>query len=283
MASSFLIMKPDVPEMALVVTVTAPATFDQDYPLAGSFNGAGHNYARLASAQNTLEIVFDLGTGNTRAIDHFIIGGVKSLRAIGVDRVLLQASTNGTLWFNQLGTTASFLSKTLNGPNLDTVIFTPTYNSDVVQTAGSYRYFKVIIQKTSGGVTIPFSFSKLYFGAAFDMDKEPDNYDIEALDEGSDTWKYPRGHTIVSKAFYPRSSVTIEWDGVTDAKSNEFLRSVLSDPYRGSVYLYTEQYKDPLFDNTIMFCKVMADDCSITKDNDVDNWNDIVAVFEEAE
>lgn len=283
MASSFLIMKPDIPDAALIVSVASPCVFDQDYPLAGAFNGLSHNYARLTNAQSLLEITFDLGTGNARAVDHFIIGGVKNLRAIGVDKVVLQASSNGSTWVNQLGTSSSFLSKTLNGPNLDTVIFTTTYNSDVTMTAGSYRYFKVIIQKTSGGVTVPFSFSKLYFGTAFDMGKEPDNYNIDVLDEGSDTWKYPRGHTVISKAFYPKSSVTIEWDGVTDAKSSEFFTSILGDPYRNTVYLYTEQYKDPLFDNTIMFCKVMSEDSSITKVNDVDNWNDITAIFEEVE
>jgi hypothetical protein len=282
-ASSFLIMKPDVPDAALVVTVASPCVFDQDYPLAGAFNGFGYNYARLKDPEDLLEITFDLGTGNTRAADHFIIGGVKSLRAIGVDKVLLQASTDGSTWVDQLGTSSSFLSKTLNGPNLDTIIFTTTYNSDVTMVPGSYRYFKVIIEKTGGGVTVPFSFGKLYFGAAFDMGKEPDNYNIDVLDEGSDTWKYPRGHTIVSKAFYPKNSVTIEWDGVTDAKTNEFFTSILNDPYRSTVYLYTQQYKDPLFDNTIMFCKMMSQDSSITKANDVANWNDIVAVFEEAE
>lgn len=283
MASSFLIMKPDIPESALTVTVTAPCVFDQDYPLRGAFGGFGYNYARLASAQSLLEIVFDLGTGNSRAVDHFIIGGVKTLVSIGVDRVRLQASNDNSTWVDQLGTSTSFLSKTFNGPNLDTIIFTISYNSDVTMVSGSYRYFKVIIQKTSGGVTIPFSFSKLYFGAAFDMGKEPDNYNIDVLDEGTDTWKYPRGHTIVSKAFYPKNSVTIEWDGASDAKANEFSTSILSDPYRSTVYLYTEQYKDPLFDNTIMFCNVMSQDSSITKANDVGNWNDIVAVFEEVE
>lgn len=276
-------MKPDVPDAALVVTVASPCVFDQDYPLAGAFNGFGYNYARLKDPEDLLEITFDLGTGNTRAVDHFILGGVKTLVAIGVDKVVLQGSTDGSTWVDQLGTSSSFLSKTFNGPNLDTIIFTTTYNSDLTMVPGSYRYFKVIIEKTGGGVTVPFSFSKLYFGAAFDMGKEPDNYNIDVLDEGSDTWKYPRGHTIVSKAFYPKNSVTIEWDGVTDAKTNEFFTSILNDPYRSTVYLYTQQYKDPLFDNTIMFCKTMSQSSSITKDNDVEDWNDIIAVFEEAE
>lgn len=283
MASSFLIMKPDVPDSALVVSVGSPATFDEDFPLVNSFSGLGHTYARLSSAQNLLEITFDLGTGNSRAVDHFIIGGVKTLVDIGVNKVLLQASSNGSTWVDQLGTSSSFLSKTFNGPNSDTIIFTETYNSDVTLSAGSYRYFKVIIEKTTGGVTVPFSFSKLYFGTAFDMGKEPDNYNTDFLDEGSDTWKYPRGHTIISKSFYPRNSVTVEWDGVTDAKANEFTTSILNDPYRSTVYLYTQQYKDPLFDNTIMFCKVISQDSSISKPNDVDNWNDIRASFEEVE
>jgi hypothetical protein len=228
-----------------------------------------------------LEITFDLGTGNSRAIDHFIVGGVKNLVSIGVNKVLLQASNNGSTWSDQLGTSSSFLSKTANGPYLDDLIFTSSYNSDVTQVSGSYRYFKVIIQKTTGGVTIPLSFSKLYFGAAFDMGKEPDSYNIDMLDEGTDTWKYPRGHTIISKSFYSKHRITIEFDGVTDAKTNELMTSIFNEPYRNTVYLYTNQYKDPLFDNTLMLCRLISEDCSITKANDVSNWNDIVLVFEE--
>lgn len=85
----------------------------------------------------------------------------------------------------------------------------------------------------------------------------------------------------MSKAFYPKHKVRVEWDGVSDAKANEFANKILSDPFRNAVYLYTSNYKDPLFDNTLMLCRVVANECSITKSNDVLNWNDIIAVFEE--
>jgi hypothetical protein len=114
------------------------------------------------------------------------------------------------------------------------------------------------------------------------MGKEPDNYNLEVANEGdADTWKYPRGHTILSKAYYPKHRVTVEWDGVDDAKENDFIDRVLNDPYRSTVYLYAANYQDPLYDNKLMHCRVVPGECSISKDNEVAGWNNIKAVFEE--
>jgi hypothetical protein len=278
MPSSFLILAPDVPEGALVVTPTV--AFAEDYPLAASFYGVGYNHARLNAASGDLEVTFDLGTGNSRTIDHLVIGGVKSLVASSVNTIKVAGSNNGSTWIDQLGTSSSFLTRTRNGPYLDDVVFTATYNDDIAGTLAAYRYFKLTIAKTSG--TAQFAFRKLYFGQAIDMGKEPDTYDMEVLTErDSDTWKYPRGHTIMSKAFYPKHRITVEWDGVSDAKANEFFDKVIKDPYRSTIYLYTSDYDDPLYDNKLMHCRVVADSCDVSKDNQRVNWNTVKAVFEE--
>lgn len=278
MAASFLIMKPDVTEAALVTS--SSTAFEEDRPLVASFYGQSYTHARVSSAVASLDITFDLGTGNSRTIDHLIIGGVKSLVASSTNGVVLSGSNNGSSWTNQIGTSSGFLTRTLSGPYADDVIFTPTFNDQIAGTLAAYRYFKLSISKTSG--TAQYAFRKLYFGAAFDMEKEPDSYSMEVLTErDSDTWIYPRGHVIMSRAFYPRHRVTIEWDGVSDAKANEFMAKILGDPYRSTVYLYAAQYQDPLYDNRLMHCRVVSDACTITKDNMTDNWNDIVAVFEE--
>lgn len=278
MPSSFLILAPDVPEAALVVTTTV--AFAEDYPLAASFYGVGYNHARLNAASGNLEVTFDLGTGNSRTIDHLVIGGVKSLVASSVNTIKVAGSNNGSTWIDQLGTSSSFLTRTRNGPYSDDVVFTATYNDDIAGTLAAYRYFKLTIAKASG--TAQFAFRKLYFGQAIDMGKEPDSYDLEVLTEGdADTWKYPRGHTIMSKAYYPKHRITVEWDGVSDAKANEFFDKVIKDPYRSTVYLYTSDYDDPLYDNKLMHCRVVADSCDVSKDNERVNWNTVKAVFEE--
>lgn len=278
MPSSFLILAPDVPEGALVVTTTV--AFAEDYPLAASFYGVGYNHARLNTASGSLEVTFDLGTGNSRTIDHLVIGGIKSLVASSVNTIKVAGSNNGSTWVDQLGTSSSFLTRTRNGPYSDDVVFTATYNDDIAGTLAAYRYFKLTIAKASG--TAQFAFRKLYFGQAIDMGKEPDSYDLEVLTEGdADTWKYPRGHTIMSKAYYPKHRITVEWDGVSDAKANEFFDKVIKDPYRSTVYLYTSDYDDPLYDNKLMHCRVVADSCDVSKDNERVNWNTVKAVFEE--
>lgn len=279
MASSFLIMYPDVPSGAL--TVSSNQAFSEDYPLISSFYGVGYNHARLSSAQTGFTATFDLGTGNSRTIDHLIIGGIKSLVSAGVTGAYIQGSNDNSTWVNIIGTTSGFLTRTKDGPYSDGVVFTQTYNDQIAAGAiSAYRYFKFIVSGASPAAQL--AFKKLYFGAAFDMGIEPATYNLEvSAEEDSDTWKYPRGHTIMSKAFYPKHIVTIEWDGVTDAKANEFSNKILSDPYRNTVFLYTANFKDPLYNNTLMHCRVVPGDCKITRPNDVNNWNDIVAVFEE--
>lgn len=279
MPSSFLIMHPDVPANAL--TVSSDRVFSEDYPLVTSFYGFGYYHCRTAATHTSVTITFDLGTGNTRTIDHLIIGGIKSLIADAVTGVYVQGSNDNSTWTNLIGTTSGFLTRTRNGPYNDDLIFTQAYNDQIAAgTIAAYRYFRVIISGASPADIL--AFRKLYFGAAFDMGKEPANYDIEVSSEAdADTWKYPRGHIIMSKAFYPKHRFTIEWDGVSDAKANEFATKILGDPYRNTVYLYTATFKDPLYQNTLMHCRVVANDCNIVKSNVAPNWNDIRAVFEE--
>lgn len=278
MTSSFLILKPDAPDAALVVS--SSVTFEEDYPVSASFYGNGYTHARVSSAVGSVDITFDLGTGNSRTVDHLLIGGIKSLVATSTTGVVLSGSNDGTTWVSQLGTASNFLTRTANGPYGDDVIFTPTYNDEIAGTISAYRYFKVSISKASG--TAQFAFRKLYFGEAFDMGKEPDNYNLEVLTEGdADTWRYPRGHTILSKAYYPKHKITVEWDGVSDSIANSFFEKIVNDPYRSTVYLYADNYQDPLYDNKLMHCRVVASECSVSKDNEVLDWNNIKAVFEE--
>jgi hypothetical protein len=290
MASSFLIFYPDVPALALNVTSTGlPSAsalyFDDDYSLVTSFYGETYNHTRLDSTRlpsgNTgMEVVFDLGTGNSRTIDHLVIGGVKSLLAAGATGAYVQGSNDGSTWTSLIGTTANFQTRTKSGPYSDDIVFTPSFNDQIAGSSAAYRYFKFIISGATANAIL--AFRKLYFGSAFDIGKEPSTYNMEVLTEDdSDTWKYPRGHIIMSKAFYPKHQFTVEFDGVTDAKVVELMSKILGDPYRNTVYLYAESFQDPLYDNRLIHCRVIADSCSITKDNETLNWNDVILVFEE--
>lgn len=278
MTSSFLILLPDVPAEAL--SMESSRVYALDYSPYSAFYGQGYLCAKLETAANSVSLTFDLGTGNSRTIDHLVLGGVKSLLATNVSKAIIQGSNDSTTWANQLGTASSLSSRVKDGPRQDSIIFTQTKNDDLAGTLSAYRYFKFTMETSAG--TSDFPLNKLYFGQAFDMGQEPSNYDLELVAErDADTWKYARGHTIMSKAFYPRHRLTVEWDGISDAKANEFLNKVLLNPWRNTVYLYTQNYKDPLYDNTLLFCRVISENCSIEKRNDVDDWNDIRIEFEE--
>ena len=290
MPSSFLILYPDVPSSALNVTSVAtpsgnPLYFDDDYPLVSSFYGETYNHAKLdattlPAGTTGFTTTFDLGTGNTRTIDHLVVGGVKSLLAAGLTGAYVQGSNDNSTWTSIIGTTANFQNRTRSGPYSDDIVFTPSFNDQIAGAAVAYRYFRFVVSGATADTAL--AFRKLYFGAGFDMGKEPDNYNMEvSTEDDADTWKYPRGHVIMSKAFYPRHTFTVEWDGVSDAKANEFMTKILGDPYRSTVYLYTGSFQDPLYDNRLIHCRVVAESCSISKDNETQGWNDIVAVFEE--
>lgn len=290
MPSSFLIFHPDAPSVALNVTsVASPSSstlyFDDDYPLASSFYGETYNHTKLDAARlpvgtTGFQITFDLGTGNTRSVNHLILGGVKSLLAAGVTGAYVQGSNDASTWTNLIGTTANFQTRIRSGPYSDDIAFTGSFNDQIAGGSTAYRYFKFIVSGATADTAL--AFRKLYFGTAFDMGKEPDNYNMEvSTEDDADTWKYPRGHVIMSKAFYPRHIFTVEWDGVSDAKANEFATKILGDPYRSTMYLYTESFQDPLYDNRLIHCRVVSGSCTISKSNEKTDWNDIVAVFEE--
>jgi hypothetical protein len=280
MASSFLIYTPDAPAISLVVA--SSLAFHEDYPLVSSFSGRTYLHSRSKQSASTLTLSFDLGSGISRQADHLILGGVSSLLAAGVDSVKLQASSDNSVWIDQLGTTSSLASKIKDGPYSDDIIFTSAKNNDLVGALAPYRYFRVVFAKVASPSAILYAFRKLYFGAAFDIGEEPSAYNLELIaDQDQDTWQYPRGHVIMSKAFRPKHRVTVEWDGVSDAKANEFAQKLLGDSYRNTVYLYTQTYKDPLYDNVLLHCRVVPESTQIVKANDVENWNNITAVFEE--
>jgi hypothetical protein len=277
MPNSFLICYPDIPQSALVVTTSA--TMNTDYPIESSFYGRRHNYSQLATSGNSLVVTYDLGTGNTRTIDHLIVGGAQvMLSQAAVTGIYVDGSNNGSTWNAQLGTAANFLTRTFNGPDSDDLIFTLAYNDTRAGTLAAYRYFRVTF--TAGSATsIPFS--KLYFGASFDMGVEPSTYDMEVItDQDSDTWKFHRGQVLMTKAFYPKHRFTVEWDGVTDAKATAFKTTILNNPYRDYVWLYAATYADPLYDNKLVYCKVVDEECSVEKQKD--NWNVVKCVFEES-
>jgi hypothetical protein len=276
MPSSFLICYPDIPASALVVT--ASPSFDTDYPVENTFYGRRHNYGQLAAGSTNIVITYDLGLGNSRTIDHLIMGGAQVLLGAFPRDLIVAGSNNGSTWVNQLGTSSNFETRTFNGPDGDDLIFTQSYNDEIAGTLAAYRYFRVTFTKIGGGLN---PFSKLYFGASFDMGLEPSTYNMEVVtDQDSDTWKFHRGQVLMTKAFYPKHRFTVEWDGVTDAKATAFKTTILNNPYRDYVWLYAATYADPLYDNKLVYCKVVDEECSVVKEDE--NYNTVKAVFEES-
>lgn len=279
--SSFLVLYPDVPKDALVVTTSS--AFDEDYPVDNTFYGERLAYGQLAAANTSVTITYDLGTGFTRTVDHFCLGGAAVLKANGVTQATLQGSSNGSTWVNQLGTASGFQTRTFDGPDDDDLIFTAAYNDQYAATLSAYRYWRVTL---AGGAAHKFPVSKIAFGAALDIagsGREPDEYEVQVLtEEDSDTAEYTRGHVAMSKAFYPRHEIRVEWDLVPDVTANLVRAKLLQNPYRHTVFLYTATELDPLHGQRLMHCRVMDSKCSIRKTGGQStSLNTVKLVFQE--
>ncbi len=175
------------------------------------------------------------------------------------------------------GSIINFATRTFTGLYSRDLIFTAGYNDTFAATLISYRYWKFTI---SGG-THKFPFSKLYFGPFLDMLKEPAYYDIEPFTDSEDTWRAPRGQVLMTRTAYPRHRITIEYDGLTDAKVNELFLKVLRNPYKSTVWLYAATYSDPLYGNKLMYCRPVLDECTSEQKKKSGDWNDVKLLFEE--
>lgn len=274
---SLLVCYPDVPANAMVVTTSA--TMDDLYPIENTFYGERWSFSQRAATGTSLTITYDLGTGNTRTVDHFIVAGCQALRANSVTECRLQGSADGTTWVNQLGTAANFLTRSFMGPDGDDVIFTSAVNDQFAASLTAYRYWRVVLSSVGSH---SFSVSKIYFGSSFDFTKEPDFYDMKiSTERDSDTWRYPRGHVIMSKAFYPKHRFTIEWDGLSDTVAKNVCTTLLSNPFKNHVFLYTGTHHDPLYDNRLIHARIIADSCTIEPKKGEGNWVVVSMEFEE--
>jgi hypothetical protein len=279
--TSFLIAYPDIPASALTwksQSSGSDITFSDDQPMESLFYGERHNYGFHSSTYTNLELIWDLGLGNSRTIDHFILCGIINLvQTPPVASAKMQGSTDGSTWVDQIGCSASFNAVTRSGPNNLDIVFTPAFNDTLAGTLAAYRYWRCRL--ATSGSSINMWFSKIYSGAFFDMGQEPDFFEWEVISDDVDTWRYPRGHVLMTKSTHARHRVTIEWDGVTDAKAAEFATTLLKNPLRHTVVLYTATYLDPLAGYRSLHCRIMADECSITQVKQ--DWNDITMVVEE--
>lgn len=279
--TSFLIAYPDITASAMTwksQSSGSDITYADDYPMESLFYGERHNWGIHSGVQSNIELIFDLGLGYSRTVDHFILCGINNLVQIAVaSSAILAGSADGSTWTNQLGCASLFSSKTRSGPNSYDLVFTPTFNDTIAGTLAAYRYWRCKIA-TGGGLEALW-FSKVYAGAFFDMGQEPDYFEWEVISDDVDTWRYPRGHVLMTKSTHARHRVTIEWDGVPDAKAAAFATTLLKNPLRHTVVLYTATYLDPLAGYRSLHCRIIADECSITQVKQ--DWNDITMVVEE--
>lgn len=275
--ASFLVCHPDVPAAAMVVTPSVP--FDELYPWDNTLYGERWAFAQAAADQTGVSVTYDLGTGNTRAANYLLLGGAQALRANGVTECRLQGSSNGTTWVDQLGTAGGFQTRAFMGLDADDVIFTAAVNDQFAAALSPYRYWRVVL---SGGAAHRFPVSKVYFGQAFDAGAEPDLSTPEVLAERDrDTWRYPRGHVTMSRAFYPKLRVTVEWDNLPDATAKAMLRTLLANPFKHHAFLYTGTWHDPLFDSRLVHARAVDRECSFARKRQQGDCVDAVMVYEE--
>jgi len=241
------------------ITTDATAVYtyeaaDASYPVNNLVCGPRSSYTKLAAVGNSEWVKFDLGSSQSKTIDFYIVAKANLLKAGGSFRLKLSGSTidatpttNAQAYTDICGTNDGLQSLTLYGPRSEDAIFTADLANSTsgpgLPVTASYRFFRHAYVGFGASPMRTWKHSKCYFGQWFDPGKDPIR---------------PSRVEKIIKDKNDRESVylfTFTWEGITDAKRNEFFTNLFNDRQRG-VFLYTKNYHDLLLEHRLIHCFV---------------------------
>lgn len=249
--TSLLVSFPGVFEKAGYLECdSAPAEFSSIHNIA---RGVRSSTFDAVDAVSSVAFTADLLSGNTQAIDHFIIAKAHLLQKYGrVGTVTFRGADDEaglSSAGNNIYSESSFEGVTLTGPRDEDFIL-ENYGSP----SAAKRWFRLLML-TSFGID-NFRFSKCYAGKFFDFGAEPVNYECTRApqinyfyaDDGT-AFTEDRRDSLY-KGFF-------EWGGINDAKTDEFLELVETHINHG-VFFYAKEYTKVLAGNSLMHCSISS-------------------------
>ena len=271
MTSKLLIGCPDINLDAVLLSTSQTRSEQRLQSLRG---GKRQTYFWFDSSYTAINFDYDLGSilsgvANTAATDFLCIGRADLLQSTSGIMMLSvghQAAAGGAA--TDVYTLSPFQAATLYGPDSQDFVATWT-------TSDAYRRWRVCIKDTAGSY---YPMSKLYLGSFFDMGKDPTAYSYEYVNVEGAPLDLAMGSLDLCKPGEPRLLFRVKWDLITDAKAESFCETVLDDPQRRYVFLYTSGNDQILADNKLVYCRVLSDQCSVSK-GPLTDQNTITAAF----
>lgn len=255
---------PDIPASAIQIT---PAEEYSDFsPHYNLYRGHRYHYGELEVASNTTRLIdFNLGATGLKSASYVIFARADLLIEQGVTDVTLQRSSDGSTWTTVV--TSPLATNLLTGPRLQDLILTFTQTS-------TFRYWRFYV---NGSTVSTLRFSKLYFGNMFDIGAYPSDFKHEMIRPLRQNFDADSGAIHLSQTGLSRYQFLIAWEGITEAKCQEF--QALLRPHYGSFFLYAPEQTQILDGNSLVHVK-----CTSYIKEDTEgwpDWNTINCVFEE--
>lgn len=263
MATTLYLAFPDIPVNA--ARIVSSHEHDDFRPYWNLFRGERFHHARLSSATGSDRyLTYTLPTGASQSVNYFVIARADLLIDTGLTTFLLQSSPDGTTWTTRQNYTLS--ANNLVGPRSEDLIYTFTETS-------AFQYWRTLF---SGDIS-NLRYSKLYFGKLFDINTYPDDFKFELVKPRNQEFIADSGAVHKIQTGLSKYNFEITWDGVSDAKCQEFI-NLLRPNYQG-FFLYAPEQIQILDNNYLMHVKAV----SFRKDDQegFPDWNRITVEFQE--
>lgn len=145
-------------------------------------------------------------------------------------------------------------------------------------TSSAYRYWWLELP-VSFGTTSKGTFSKAFFGSIFDFNASLADYTIEKIQEDSQFYA-STAETKQARSNSPHYKIKFIWDNVSDDKARDFSNFIIPQIQQSGFFLSTTTYNDPLDNQQLIYCKIIADPV-IEQNNSKSDINIITLTFEE--
>lgn len=256
-----LIAYPDIPFQAL--TITPDATAQTDYGVMNLISGPRHRTYRVSGTPTTLEIKFDLGSGNSSPAEYVILARADKLESAEIQQFQLARSSDDSSYTDEVDEVPSGLYGTRSHDW-----------AHVFTMSSAYRYWRATYTSKAGH---DYRHSKLYFGSFFDFGKDCASCKIERFT--TDAKFLPSsGSQIAERIDEPIYRYTFTWEGVTDAKINSFQSLIGSINHREfGVFLYCPTETQLLDGQNFIHTRIT----SFESKKGWNGWNDIRISFDE--
>lgn len=232
MSSNLLIGYPHIPFFGSLIANT---TADGGYNAENAITGTRSDHFRTLAAVNRSQLDFDYGSAI--APDFVALARADLIRySDSADSTLSLIGSNDS-GFSSPATYALPLSvSALAGPGLEDVIVYPT-------GATSKRFWRFQVDTTA---SFKHRYSKVYFGNAFDLGRDPVS--------PKKIIRYPYSNSAKN----PRYRFNFSWKGITNTIRTSFDANIYQYKDVTPIFLFTTNYHDLLNEHLVIHCKITS-------------------------